>query len=294
MGIDRHTELKGLLSELKLSEMAANFSQVALASAKEGLSHEAFLYELVKQEQAARQERRLARLLTQSKLPTGKTFTGLELGRYSPLLRSQLEKLRSGSFVAEAINVVAVGPPGVGKSHAVAAIGYDLIRQGKRVGWSSTAGLVQGLLLAKRELRLVAELERLNRIDCLIMDDIGYVQHNRDEMEVLFTLLSERYERRSVIITTNLVFSEWERIFKDPLTTLAALDRVIHHSVVLDMRQVESYRARQALDQRQTSGSGGEGGVKPLVHATRRAVQPPPHPTSDKAANTATSIPLEV
>jgi len=261
MVIDRHSELKELLTELKLSRMSANFSQVALSSAKEGLSHEAFLYELVRQESEARGERRLVRLLAQSKLPIGKTFDGFEFGQYSPLLRSQLERLRSGKFVLEATNVVAVGPPGVGKSHAVAAIGYELIRQGRRVLWSSTAGLVQRLLLAKRELRLVSELERLNRIECLILDDIGYVQHNRDEMEVLFTLLSERYERRSVIITTNLVFSEWERIFKDPLTTLAALDRVIHHSVVLDMMKVESYRARQALGQRQEGGSKKD--VKP-------------------------------
>jgi DNA replication protein DnaC len=108
---------------------------------------------------------------------------------------------------------------------------------------------VQKLLAAKRDLRLPQELARLDRVECLILDDIGYVQHNRDEMEVLFTLLAERYERRSVIITTNLVFSEWERIFKDPMTTLAAIDRVVHHSVILDLLCVESYRAKQAHNQ---------------------------------------------
>ncbi len=113
----------------------------------------------------------------------------------------------------------------------------------------STAALVQRLLAAKRDLRLPRELAKLDRFACLILDDIGYVQHDRDEMEVLFTLLAERYERKSVVITTNLVFSEWNRIFKDPMTTMAAIDRVVHHSVILDMMGLESYRAREASAQ---------------------------------------------
>jgi len=105
---------------------------------------------------------------------------------------------------------------------------------------------VQRLLAAKRDLRLPQELAKLDRFECLILDDIGYVQHDRDEMEVLFTLLAERYERKSMVITTNLVFSEWDRIFKDPMTTMAAIDRVVHHSVVLDLMGVESDRASAA------------------------------------------------
>src|SRR3989475_11791809 len=110
----------------------------------------------------------------------------------------------------------------------------------------STASLVQRLLAAKRDLRLPQELTKLDKFACVILDDIGYVQHDRDEMEVLFTFLAERYERKSVMLTTNLVFSEWQRIFKDPMTTLAAIDRVVHHSVILDMMNVESYRAEEA------------------------------------------------
>ncbi len=101
--------------------------------------------------------------------------------------------------------------------------------------WTPTANLVQRLLAAKRDLRLPQYLAQLDRFACVILDDIGYVQHDRDEMEVLFTLLAERYERRSVILTTNLVFSDWERIFKDPMTTLAAIDRVVHHAVIVDL-----------------------------------------------------------
>jgi len=128
-----------------------------------------------------------------------------------------------------------------------------LIVRDHTVLWSTTAALVQRLLAAKRDLRLPQELAKLDRFACLILDDIGYVQHDRDEMEVLFTLLAERYERRSVMITTNLVFSEWERIFKDPMTTLAAIDRVVHHSVILDLMAVESYRAQEAHQQQATT-----------------------------------------
>jgi DNA replication protein DnaC len=117
------------------------------------------------------------------------------------------------------------------------------------VWWTSTAALVQRLLAAKRDLRLPQELAKLDRFACVILDDIGYIQHDRDEMEILFTFLAERYEHKSVMLTTNLVFSEWNRIFKDPMTTLAAIDRVVHHSVILDMMGVDSYRVREANQQ---------------------------------------------
>lgn len=138
------------------------------------------------------------------------------------------------------------GSPGAGKSHFACALGHALVEQGYPVLFTSTGALVQRLLAAKRDLRLPQELAKLDRFECLILDDIGYVQHNRDEMEVLFTLLAERYERKSIVITANLVFSEWERIFKDPMTTLAAIDRVVHHSVILNLMSVESYRAEAA------------------------------------------------
>src|SRR5262249_5457362 len=130
-----------------------------------------------------------------------------------------------------------------------AALGHELILQGKAVLWTATATLVQQLLVAKRDLRLPQALAQLDRFACVILDDIGYVQHDRDEMEVLFTFLAERYERRSVAISTNLVFSDWNRIFKDPMTTLAAIDRVVHHSIILDLMGMESYRAKEAIDQ---------------------------------------------
>jgi DNA replication protein DnaC len=239
-------ELLRLLQALKLGAMASALEDSALRAAKEGLSHEAFLLELARIEQSTKSARRIERLRQQSELLPAKTFRSLDLKRFAPGIRMQIERLREARFLAEAINVVAIGRPGAGKSHIACALGHALIDQGHPVLFTSTSALVQRLLAAKRDLCLPKELAKLDRFECLILDDIGYVQHDRDEMEVLFTLLAERYERKSVIITTNLVFSEWNRIFKDPMTTMAAIDRVVHHSVVLDLMAVESYRAEQA------------------------------------------------
>jgi len=244
--INRHQELHVLLERLKLTAMATSFADLALKAAKEGISHEAYLHELAKREEAVRNERRTERLLRQSGLPLEKTFRTFDLKRLSPTLQLHIERLKKGAFLEQAINVVAVGKPGVGKSHLGAAVGHELVLAGHAVFWTPTSSFLQRRLSAKRDLRLPQELAKLDKFACVILDDIGYVQHDRDEMEVLFTFLAERYEHKSVMITTNLVFSEWERIFKNPMTTMAAIDRVIHHCVVLDMMAVESYRAQQA------------------------------------------------
>jgi DNA replication protein DnaC len=242
----RYTELNSQLHSLKLSTMAESFSDIALKAVRSGLSHEAFLHELVRLECEAREQRRRARLLQESGLPREKSFRTLQLGAFPPLIRQQIERLRSGAFVQQAVNMVVVGKPGAGKSHLLASLGHALIEQGYGVLWRSTAQLMQRLLAAKRDLRLPQELAKLDRYACLILDDIGYVQHDQDEMEILFTLLSERYERKTVMISTNLVFSEWTRIFKSPMTTMAAIDRVVHHCVIVDMMAVDSYRAKEA------------------------------------------------
>jgi len=242
----RYTELNSQLHSLKLPTMAESFSEIALKAARNGLSHEAYLHELVRLEWEAREQRRRARLLSESGLPREKTFRTLQLGAFPPLIRQQIERLRSGAFVQQAVNVVVVGKPGAGKSHLLASLGHALVEQGYPVLWRSTAHLMQRLLAAKRDLRLPQELAKLDRYACLILDDIGYVQHDQDEMEILFTLLSERYERKTVMISTNLVFSEWTRIFKSPMTTMAAIDRIVHHCVIVDMMAIDSYRAKEA------------------------------------------------
>ncbi len=147
--------------------------------------------------------------------------------------------------------------PGRGKTHLLSAIGHELVERGHKVLFRPTALLVQQLLIAKRELRLEHELKRLDRYEAVILDDIGYVQQDREEMEVLFTFLAARYERRSVLITSNLLFSEWERIFKDPMTTAAAIDRLVHHSVILELtgKSVRAEAAKMRADE-VTRGKG--------------------------------------
>jgi DNA replication protein DnaC len=238
--------LSSLLRSLGLSAMAETYADLALRAAKEGLTHEQFLLELARLERAAKDQRRIDRLTRTAGLPLEKVFRTLELERFGLECRTQIESLITAEFLKETINIIAVGKPGAGKTHLCCALGHTLIEQGHRVLFTATIDLVQRLLAAKRDLRLPQEFKRLDRFECIILDDIGYVQQDRAEMEVLFSLLAERYERRSVIITTNLVFSEWEKIFKDPMTTLAAIDRVVHHNVVLDLMHVESYRAQAA------------------------------------------------
>ncbi len=265
--MNRYAELTSLLRGLTLLAMADSVADVALKAARANLSHEAFLYELARLEQEQRTQRRVERLRRESGLPREKTFATLELATFPPLVRQQVERLRRGEFVAQAVNVVAVGPPGVGKSHLLASVAHSLIQQGVPVLWSSTAQLMQRLLAAKRDLRLPQELARLDRFPCLVLDDIGYVQHDQDEMEVLFTLLSERYERKSVMLSTNLVFSEWTRIFKHPLTTVAAIDRVVHHSVILDLMGMASYRAQAAKAAQQAAPAASPPATEALPDA---------------------------
>jgi DNA replication protein DnaC len=154
---------------------------------------------------------------------------------------AQLNVLLDGSFLGRTENILAFGNPGSGKTHLLCAIGQELILNERRVLFRSCNILVQEMLIAKRDLKLPQFLKKLSKYDALIIDDIGYVQQNREEMEVLFTLLADRYETGSVMITSNLPFSQWELIFKDPMTTAAAIDRLVHHSIILELN-LSSYR----------------------------------------------------
>lgn len=201
--------------------------------------------EVLELEAGDRHERRVERLRRASRLPPAKTFATLEEARLPRPLVQQLHELGRGEFVGQGMNVLAFGLPGVGKSHAACAVGHALVEAGHSVFFTPTYQLVQELLAAKRDLELPRALRKLDLYDLLILDDIGYVQQAPEEIEVLFTLFAERYERRSVLITSNLVFSQWEQIFKNPLTTAAAIDRLVHHSVILEFA-VPSYRTEKA------------------------------------------------
>lgn len=227
-------------------------AETILAAQKENWSLETFLCELLEQEVEGRRLRRIERLKKAAHLPLEKTLATLDQQRLPLRLRRLLPQLCGGEFVDRAENLLVFGLPGRGKTHFAAAVGHELVQLGRSVFFTPTYRLVDRLLRARRDLELEYELRRLDRFEVLILDDIGYVQQSRDEMEVLFTLLAERYERRSVVITSNLVFSQWDQIFKDPMTTAAAIDRVVHHSIIVEFgKEMASYRAEQAAARHQ-------------------------------------------
>lgn len=242
-------QLRLLLRSFRLSGFADNYAAVAREAEKGGLTFEGFLYELAKIEGDQRRVRRVERLRLQSKLQPEKTLESFDMKRVPSISRQLVASLCEGSFLDRAENVLVFGNPGTGKSHLCCAVGNELVRRGRTVLNVSAYALVQRLLVAKRDLRLPDEIRRLDRFEALLIDDLGYVEQKREEMDVLFTLFAERYERRSILITSNLVFSKWDQIFKDPMTTTAAIDRLVHHAHVLELN-VDSYRAEEAKRRR--------------------------------------------
>ena len=249
---DQAKALMDCLKRLHLPTIRDCCVEEADHARRESLSHEEYLLSLVEQELEDRRQRRIARYLRESKLPLEKTLDVFDRSRLTEVENRKVETLLDGRFLARCENVLAFGGPGGGKTHLLAAIGIELIHKGYRVRFFSCSLLVQELLIAKRDMKLARLLKRLSNFDALIIDDIGYVQQSREEMEVLFTLLANRYERGSVMLTSNLQFSEWEKIFKDPMTTAAAIDRLIHHSVILELN-VPSFRLEES--KREKSGA---------------------------------------
>jgi DNA replication protein DnaC len=243
------TALLENLQELHLPTMRACFEQSAQRAEKETLSYEQYLLELAERECDSRRHNRIAKLQRESGLPREKTLANFDLKRLPTKVGRQLKVLLDGSFLDRKENLLLFGNPGAGKSHLLCALAQELIAQGRRMKYTSCAMLVQELLVAKRDLRLSKEIKKLARYDGLIIDDMGYVQQNREEMEVLFTLLAERYEHSSVLLSSNLPFSKWEGIFKDPMTTAAAIDRLVHHCVILELN-ISSYRMEEAKKNR--------------------------------------------
>jgi len=233
------------LKELHVPTIRECYEDIARTAEQESLSYECYLLELAEKECEARRERRIDRLLRESRLPLEKNIDSFDLKRIPVKVRQQVTTLLDGSFLDRKENVLAFGNPGTGKTHLLCALGQELIRSGRRVYFTSCSLLVQNLLIAKQDLKLSRMIKRLSKHDAIIIDDIGYVQQSREEMEVLFTLLAERYERGSIMITSNLPFSKWETIFKDPMTTAAAIDRLVHHSIILELN-IKSYRMEKA------------------------------------------------
>ncbi len=235
-----------LLRAFHLTTMARIVPEALEAAERQNWSHRQLLLHLCENEAQDRGARLTERLLKASGLPEGKTLATLQEAELPDRVRRQMPALLAGDFIERNENVLAFGLPGRGKTHFLAALGRELIlRHNRRVLFIPTFKLVGRLLQAKAAGKLEEALKNLDRFEVVILDDIGYVQQSREEMEILFTFLAERYERRSLLISSNLVFSQWDQIFKDPMTTMAAIDRLVHHATILEFNGV-SHRAKTA------------------------------------------------
>jgi DNA replication protein DnaC len=243
-----------MLNELRLPTIKTLWSQFAEQADREGWPAARFLSAIAEHELAERDRRRIERHLAEAHLPPGKTLDSFAFDAVPMVSKAQVMAMTAGdSWLAKGANILLFGPPGGGKSHLAAAIGLALIENGWRVLFTRTIELVQKLQVARRELQLESAIAKLDKFDLLILDDLAYVTKDQAETSVLFELVSARYERRSIIITANQPFGEWNRVFPDPAMTLAAVDRLVHHATIFEMN-VESYRRRSAMEAKRQRG----------------------------------------
>lgn len=243
-----------LLGELRLPTIKHVWPRFAERADKEGWPAARFLASLAEHELAERERRRIERHLTEARLPPGKTLDSFDFDAVPMVSKAQVMALvAADSWLEKGGNLLVFGPPGGGKSHLAAAIGLGLIENGWRVLFTRTTDLVQRLQVARRELALESVIARLDKYHLLILDDLAYVTKDQAETRVLFELISARYERRSILITANQPFGEWNRIFPDPAMTLAAVDRLVHHATIFELN-VDSYRRRTAVERRKGPG----------------------------------------
>jgi DNA replication protein DnaC len=245
-----------MLAELRLPTVHRLWPGFAERADKEGWPAARFLATLVEHELAERVTRRIERHRLEARLPPEKTLATFDFAVVPKVRKAHILALAAGdSWLEKGANILVFGPPGVGKSHMASALGHALVDNGYRVLFSRTVDLVQHLQVARRELALPAALAKLDKFDLLILDDVSYVRKDQAETSVLFELIAERYERRSLLITANQPFSAWDSVFPDPAMTVAAIDRLVHHATIFELN-VESYRRRAATRSRATTITG--------------------------------------
>jgi DNA replication protein DnaC len=227
--------LENMLKSFYLQSFARNYDDFAVRSEKQKLGHVEYLYQLAQAEREERLVKRTNKLLRQAKLPRGKSLDDFDFSNQPGLSLTRMQELAEGECLDNCENILFFGGPGTGKTHLSIALGQEWCLRGRRVLYTTAAALMQELLISKRDLALNQFIKQLDKYEALIIDDISYIPQTREETDVLFVLLAERYETRSVIVTSNLVFSQWDAIFKDPMTTKAAIDRLVHHSTILEL-----------------------------------------------------------
>lgn len=244
-----------MLTTLRLAAISRLWQDLGERADREGWGAARFLAALCEHEILERSSRRIARHMDEAHLPDGKSFANFDFAAVPGIRKAHLMALAEGdAWIEGGANILLFGPSGVGKTHLAAAIGAALVESGRRVLFSRTTDMVQKLQAARRDLILPATLTKLDRYDALILDDLGYVRKDQAETSVLFELIAERYERRSLIVTCNQPFSEWNQIFPDPAMTVAAIDRIVHHATIIECN-TESYRRRTATKNQDTENT---------------------------------------
>ena len=252
-------KLPALLTALRLPTFARLWPEICERADAEGWPAERLLAALSELELSEREQRRIQRHLAAAKLMPGKTLDSFDFPAVPTVSQARVRALAEGdSWLQAGHNLLAFGPPGAGKSHLAAGIGYELVQRGYRVLMVRTSDLVQRLQTARQELALTQEIAKLDRVDLLILDDLSYVRKDQAETSALFELIAARYERRSIMITANQPFSGWDAIFPDKAMTVAAIDRLVHHAIIFEMN-VESYRRRTAYAAAKPLGEIDEG-----------------------------------
>lgn len=273
-----HARLALLLTELRLPTLKALYPEFTTRADKEGWPSARLLATLTEHEVANRARRRIERHLLEARLPPGKTLENFDFKAVPMVSKAQVNALTAADgWLNEGANLILIGPPGAGKSHLAAAIGLALVENGYRVLFTRTTDLVQKLQVARRELALQAAIDKLYKYHLLILDDLAYVGKDQAETSVLFELISARYEMRSILLTANQPFGQWNKIFPDPAMTLAAVDRLVHHSTIFELN-VESYRRRSAVENKRGRG-------RPATRATLNTTQSTPPVDSTRQEN---------
>lgn len=235
-----------LLKQLNLPCMCAGWQDLAVEAEQAHWQYPEYLTNLASRELADRQQKKITRYIKESGLSPGKTLDTFDFKVAKSINPSQITTLaNNGDWVKQAANLVIFGPSGVGKTHLASAIAHRLIENNMRVFFTQTTTIVQKLQQARRDFKLPEALIKLARYDILILDDIGYVKKDETETSVLFELIAQRYENRSLIITSNQAFSEWDKIFPDNIMAVAAIDRLIHRATIINIAE-QSYRKYQS------------------------------------------------